>query len=409
MPDTAPPRYVGQPLKRLEDPKLITGAGQYVEDLKLARLTYLAFLRSPYAHARITSIKTDAARKAPGVVRVVTAKDLGPLRPTPYMVLLPGLKAFPYQYLADGVVDSTGVPVAAVVAESPSLARDAADLIEVEYESLPAVADPERALQPGAPLVHPEFGTNQAFSFPMKGGDVAGAFARAAHVAKVRVEHNRLAGAPMETRGVIARYDQGTGELTLWLTTQNPFTTRADLASVLDYPEHKLRLVALDVGGGFGVKGPLYREEVIAATLALQLGRPVQWMSTRNEDLLTTHHGRATVTEAEAAVTGDGEIIGLKVKAIFDLGAHLLSLSLVPTMSNSIHVLGPYRIRNAELLSIGVYTNTGPTGPYRGSGRPVGVYLIERLVDEAARLTGLDPVETAGGISFRRTRSRTGR
>src|SRR3989442_1773554 len=392
-PDTDPQRYVGQPLKRLEDPKLITGAGQYVEDLKLPGLTYLAFLRSPHAHARVTAIRIEAAQKAPGVVRVVTAKDLGPLRPTPYMVVLPGLKAFPYQYLADGVVDSTGVPVAAIVAESPSLARDAAGLIKVEYESWPAVSDPERALGPGAPLVHPEFGTNQAFSFPMKGGDVNAAFARAAHVARVRVEHNRLAGVPMEPRGVVARYDAGTGELTLWLTTQNPFTTRADLASVLDYPEHKLRLVALDVGGGFGVKGPLYREEVIAAVLARQLGRPVQWMSTRNEDLLTTHHGRATVTEAEAAVTSDGEIIGLRAKAIFDLGAHLLSLSIVPTMSNSIHVLGPYRIQNAELLSVGVYTNTGPTGPYRGSGRPVGVYLIERVMDEAARLTGLDPVE----------------
>src|SRR2546425_12286318 len=210
MPETNPPRYVGQPLKRLEDPKLITGAGQYVEDLKLAGLTYLAFLRSPYAHARITSIKTDAAGNAPGVVRVVTAKDLGPLRPTPYMVVLPGLKAFPYQYLADGVVDSTGVPVAAIVAESPSLARDAADLIEVEYEPLPAVSDPERALQPDAPLVHPEFGTNQAFSFPMKGGDVDGAFSRAAHVAKIRVDHNRLAAAPMERRAGTCRYEAGT-------------------------------------------------------------------------------------------------------------------------------------------------------------------------------------------------------
>src|SRR6266852_4151934 len=322
MPDTAPARYVGQPLKRLEDPKLITGAGQYVEDLKLARLTYLAFLRSPYAHARVTALRTEAAQKAPGVVRVVTAKDLGPLRPTPYMVVLPGLKAFPYPYLADGVVDSTGVPVAVVVAESPALARDAAELIEVEYESLPAVADPERALQPGAPLVHPEFGTNQAFSFPMKGGDVEQAFARAAHIVSVRVEHNRLAGAPMEPRGVVAHYDPGTGELTVWSTTQNPFLARADLASILGFPEHKLR-----------------------------------------------------------------------VKTIFDLGAHLISLSLVPPMSYSIHVLGPYRIANAELTSVGAYTNTAPTGPYRGSGRPVGVYVIERVMDEAARVLGLDPVE----------------
>jgi len=393
MPETSQQPYVGRPLKRIEDPKLITGQGQYVEDLKLSGLAYLAFLRSPHAHARVIAIRTDAARKAPGVIRVVTAKDLGPLRPLSFLVALPGMKQARCQYLADEVVDSTGVPVAAVVAESPSLARDAIDLIEVQYEPLPAVSDPELALQPGAPLAHPELGTNQAFSMPMKGGDVDGAFSRAAHIVKVRAEHNRIAGVPMEPRGVIARYDPGTEELTVWLTTQTPFSTRAELASVLGFPEQKLRLIAPDVGGGFGVKGPLYREEIVAATLARRLGRPIQWMSTRNEDLLTTHHGRAAVSEAEAAVEKDGEITGLKVKAIFDLGAHLLSHSIVPPMSHSVHVLGPYRIQNAELLSIGVYTNTAPTGPYRGSGRPVGVYLIERVMDEAARVTGLDPVE----------------
>ncbi len=393
MPETSQQPYVGRPLKRIEDPKLITGQGQYVEDLKLSGLAYLAFLRSPHAHARVIAIRTDAARKAPGVIRVVTAKDLGPLRPLSFLVALPGMKQARCQYLADEVVDSTGVPVAAVVAESPSLARDAIDLIEVQYEPLPAVSDPELALQPGAPLAHPELGTNQAFSMPMKGGDVDGAFSRAAHIVKVRAEHNRIAGVPMEPRGVIARYDPGTEELTVWLTTQTPFSTRAELASVLGFPEQKLRLIAPDVGGGFGVKGPLYREEIVAATLTRRLGRPIQWMSTRNEDLLTTHHGRAAVSEAEAAVSKDGEITGLKVKAIFDLGAHLLSHSIVPPMSHSVHVLGPYRIQNAELLSIGVYTNTAPTGPYRGSGRPVGVYLIERVMDEAARVTGLDPVE----------------
>src|SRR3989454_8305883 len=315
-PDTDPQRYVGQPLKRLEDPKLITGAGQYVEDLKLPGLTYLAFLRSPHAHARVTAIRIEAAQKAPGVVRVVTAKDLGPLRPTPYMVVLPGLKASPFQYLADGVVDSTGVPVAAVVAETPSLARDATELIEVEYEPLPAVSDPERALQPGAPLVHPEFGTNQAFSFPMKGGDVAAAFARAAHVVRLRVEHNRIAGVPMEPRGVVAHYEPGTGDLTIWSTTQNPFLSRADLAAMLDFPEQKLRVIAPDVGGGFGVKGPVYREDVVAATLSRQLRRPVRWMSTRAEDLLTTLQARAAVSDAEAAFTADGELIGRRVKTI---------------------------------------------------------------------------------------------
>ena len=385
--------YVGRPLKRTEDPRLITGRGQYVEDIKLPGLAHLAFLRSPHAHARVTALRTDAARQAPGVVRVVTARDLGPLRPLPFMAMLPGLKQVQCPYLAETVVDSTGVPVAAVVAESPSLARDAAELIEVEYEPLPAVADAQRGLEPGAPLSHSQLGTNQAFSWPLKGGDVDGAFSRAAHIVQVRLDHNRLAGAPMEPRGVLARYDPGSDELTVWLTTQNPFLSRADLAAVTGFPEHKLRVIAPDVGGGFGVKGPLYREEIVATTLARQLARPIRWISTRTEDLLTTIQARAAVSEAEGAVTADGELIGLRAKAVFDLGAHLLGLSLVPPMSASTHIFGPYRIQNAELLSIGVYTNTAPTGPYRGSGRPVGVYLIERLMDEAARATRLDPVE----------------
>jgi carbon-monoxide dehydrogenase large subunit len=197
----------------------------------------------------------------------------------------------------------------------------------------------------------------------------------------------------MEPRGVLARYDAGSEELTLWLTTQNPFLSRADLAAVLGFPEHKLRVIAPDVGGGFGVKGPLYREEIVAAALARQIDRPLRWMSTRTEDLLTTIQARAAVSEAEGALTADGELIGVRGKTIFDLGAHLLGLSIVPPMSHATHIFGPYRIQNAELLSLGVYTNTAPTGPYRGSGRPVGVYLIERLMDEAARAAGLDPVE----------------
>ena len=385
--------YVGRPLKRTEDPKLITGRGQYVDDITLPGLAHLAFLRSPHAHARVAALRTDAARSAPGVIKIATAGDLGPLRPLSFMATVPGLKQVPCPYLAGAVVDATGVPVAAVVAESPSMARDAADLIQVEYEPLPAVADPERGLEPGAPLAHPELGTNQAFSWPLKGGDAESAFARAAHVVKVRLDHNRLAGAPMEPRGVLARYDSGSDELTLWLTTQNPFLARADLATVLGFPEHKLRVIAPDVGGGFGVKGPVYREEIVAAVLARQLGRPVRWMSSRTEDLLTTIQARAAVSEAEAAVSADGEVIGLRGRSVFDLGAHLLGLSLVPPLSASTHIFGPYRIQNAELLSVGVYTNTAPTGPYRGSGRPVGVYVIERLMDEAARVTRLDPVE----------------
>jgi carbon-monoxide dehydrogenase large subunit len=393
MSETEREPCVGRPLKRTEDPKLITGRGQYVEDLTAPGLAHAIFVRSPHAHARMTALRTDAARRAPGVLRVLTARDLGPLRPLPFMATLPGLKHSRCPYLADAVVDSTGVPVAAVVAESAALARDAADLVEVEYEPLPAAVGPELSLEPGAPRSHTDLETNLAFSWPLKGGDVDGAFARAAHIARVRVDHNRLAGAPMEPRGVLVRYDAGSDEMTVWLTTQNPFLARADLAAVLGFPEHKLRVIAPDVGGGFGVKGPLYREEIVVAIAARQLDRPVRWMSTRTEDLLTTIQARAAVSEAEAAVSAEGEILGLRAKMVFDLGAHLVGLSIVPPMSASTHIFGPYRIQNAELLSLGVYTNTAPTGPYRGSGRPVGVYVIERLMDEAARATGLDPVE----------------
>ncbi len=392
-PSTSRPPYVGRPVRRLEDPKLLTGQGRYVEDLALPGLAALAFLRSPHAHARVTAIRTEAARAAPGVIRVVTAGDLGPLRPTPYMATLPGLKASPYRCLAGDVVDATGVPVAAVVAETPALAEEACGLIEVDYEPLSAVSDPERALESGAPLVHPELGTNQAFRVPMKGGDVATAFARATHVVRVRVEHNRIAGVPMEPRGVVAHYDPGTGDLTVWSTTQNPFLGRADLAAMLDFPESKLRVIAPDVGGGFGVKGPVYREEVVAGVLSRQLRRPLRWMSTRSEDLLTTLQARAAVSDAEAAFDAAGTLLGLRVRTVFDLGAHLISLSLVPPLSYSIHVLGPYRLASAELENVGVYTNTAPTGPYRGSGRPVGVYVIERVMDEASRVAGLDPIE----------------
>jgi len=191
MSETDREPYVGRPQRRSEDAKLVTGRGQYVEDIALPGLTHLVFLRSPHAHARVKALGLDAARKAPGVVRVATAADLGPLRPLPFMATLPGLKQAPCPYLADAVVDSTGVPVAAVVAESTALARDAADLIEVDYEPLPPVADPERGLETGSPLAHGELGTNQAFSWPLKGGDVDGAFGRAAHVVKVRLDHNR--------------------------------------------------------------------------------------------------------------------------------------------------------------------------------------------------------------------------
>ena len=379
------PRAAEEPFIRQDGKEKVTGLGRYTADLNLTGQLHAKFRYSDHPHARIKSIDVSKARALPGVLAVLTHEDVPDVK-------YGGMVQDKYLF-AKEFVRWEGDVVAGVAALTEEIAEQAAALIEIDYEPLPPIADPERGLEPGAALAHAELGTNQAFSWPLKGGDVDGAFGRAAHVVKVRLDHNRLAGAPMEPRAVLARYDAGSDELTVWLTTQNPFLSRADLAAVLGFPEQKLRVIAPDVGGGFGVKGPLYREEIVAAKLALEIGRPIRWVSTRTEDLLTTIQARAAVSEAEAAVTADGEIVGLRAKAVFDLGAHLLSLSLVPPMSASTHIFGPYRIQNAELLSLGVYTNTAPTGPYRGSGRPVGVYLIERLMDEAARAAKLDPVE----------------
>ena len=386
------PTYVGRPMKRVEDPKLITGQGRYVDDVKLPGMAHLAFVRSPHAHARVTALRVEAARKAPGVIAVITAKDLVGLKPLPPAVTVPGMKVPLSPILADTVVHAVGIPVAAVVAGTPAQARDAADLVEVEYDPLPAIADPEAALRPEAPLVHPEFGTNEAFRMVAKGGDAEAALAKADHIVRVRVAHPRLAAAPIETRGIVAAYDPGTEELTVWLTTQTPFRARGDLATILNYPDTKIRVIAPEVGGSFGVKR-VYREDAITAFLARKTGRPVKWVSTRSEDLMTTLQGRGAVDEAEAAVTKDGKITALKVKIVCNMGAHFIAQSLVPNLRHSALVPGAYQIPNVEVTTIGVFTNAAPTGPYRGAGRPEAAFLIERVVDEAAHAVGLDPAE----------------
>jgi carbon-monoxide dehydrogenase large subunit len=303
------------------------------------------------------------------------------------------IKVPPHPILADDVVRVVGMPVAAVVADTPAHARDAAQLVEVEYEPLPAVTDAEAALKPGAPLVHPELGTNKALSYASSAGDVRAAFTLAAQIVKLRVAHSRLSGVTLEPRGVLARFDPATQELTVWISTQSPFRVRADLATALNFPEPKLRVIAPEVGGGFGVKGALYREDVVTAFLAMKLGRPVKWVASRSEDLLTTFQGRGAVAEAEMALAKDGRVTGLRVKIVYNLGAHLVLNAAIPPYRHAVLVPGAYRIENVEVESVGALTNTASTGPYRGAGRPEAAYLIERLLDEAARALNLDPAE----------------
>jgi carbon-monoxide dehydrogenase large subunit len=386
-------RWIGRPLKRVEDRRLLTGIGRYVDDLKLPGLCHVAFLRSPHAHARIRQLDVAAARSAPGVVAVVTGSEVRDLGPMPVNRLFPDMKVPPHPILADGVVRAVGVPVAAVAAETPYQARDAVELIEVDYEPQPPLTDPEAALAPGAPVLFPELGTNRSFSHSWRHGDPEAAFAAAECVVKVRAVQQRLAAVALEARAILAAFDAATEELTLWTSTQAPFAMRAEIARVLGLSESRVRAVAPEVGGGFGVKTAPYREDVVVAYLARRLGRPVKWIATRSEDLLTTNHGRGSVGEGELAVSRDGRITGLRGRVVYPLGTALVNSSAVSPWNHARLLPGAYVIPACHIETTGAFTTTAPIGAYRGAGRPEAAFLIERLVDEAARALGTDPAD----------------
>lgn len=289
--------YIGQPMKRVEDRRLVQGRGRYVDDFRPPGCLSVAFLRSPYAHARLTRLEASAARSAPGVVAVFTGADVAHLGPMPVNRIFPAMKVPPHPILAAERVWALGTPVAAVVAEDPYEARDAADLIEVEYSPLPPLVDPEAALKAEAPVAFEDLGSNQSFAQSWRSGDAAAAFAAADRVVRLRVVQQRLAALALEARAILAAYDPVTEELTIWTSTQAPFRMRAEIAAILGIPEAKVRAIAPEVGGGFGVKTAPYREDVLVAWAAVQLARPVKWISTRSEDLLTTNHGRGGVSE----------------------------------------------------------------------------------------------------------------
>jgi aerobic carbon-monoxide dehydrogenase large subunit len=383
--------YTGQSLKRLEDPRLLTGQGAFLDDLTFPDMLYAAVLRSPHAHAAIRAIDTAAARHAPGVVAVITADDLeGAIEalPTRRETEAQELRPPVHPLLARGKVCYTGQPVAVIVAQERYLVRDALALIQVDYAPLPAVIDPLEALQAAA--VHPELGTNIGLRLLTAGGDLEAAFAQAEHVVRQRYRVQRLAPAPLETRGVVAHYQPQDDLLTVWDSTQHPHEVRDQIATLLHRPEHSVRVVAPDVGGGFGEKGGMYAEELVIPYLAMRLGRPVKWVEERWENMLA-FHGRGHTVDVEAAAQRDGTLLGLRVQIVADLGAYfLLSTPTVPILTSH-RLAGPYKTPAMHVEVRGVITNKPPTGAYRGAGGPEAAFCLERTIDLIARDLQLDP------------------
>ena len=388
---TKPETLVGKKIRRREDPRLITGTAVYVDDIKMPGMHHACVVRSPHAAARIKSINKQPALDHPGVVAVFTADDVQALGPVPCAATLPGLRVPHHHLLARDRVYFVGHPVAVVVATDRYIAADAADLVEVDYEPLAAIADPEKALAPGAPAVHPEWPDNVAFTFHQEGGDTAQAFRDAEVVVKQRITSQRLIPTSMETRGVVAEWRPGEKSLTLYSSTQIPHLLRSLVAGVLGLPEHRLRVITPEVGGGFGAKLQMYAEEALMAFVAMRIGKPVKWIESRRENFLTTIHGRGHVDYFELAARRDGTMLGLKLKLIQDIGAyHQLLTPAIPTLS-VLMMPGLYNFRNITADVIGAFTNCVPTDAYRGAGRPEATHGIERMVDILAAELKMDP------------------
>jgi aerobic carbon-monoxide dehydrogenase large subunit len=393
---TATERVLGKSIKRREDPRFITGRGTYVDDVKLPGTTVAAFVRSPHAHARIKTIDTAAALKHPGVVAVFTGKDMTGVNSLPCGWLLPDLKVPPHPPLASDKANYVGDPVAIVIAETQSAAQDAAEKVKVTWEVLPAVSATDQATAKGAPQIHEVAPSNVAFTWQIgDAGAVEAAFRSAARVVKKKIVNQRLVANPMEPRACLASYDQATGDLTLWVTSQNPHVHRLLMAAfVLGIPEHKVRVIAPDVGGGFGSKIFLYNEETICSWATRQIKRPVRWTSTRHEAFLTDAHGRDHVTEAEMAFDAQGKIVGLRVKTIAAMGAYLSTFApAVPTYLYATLLNGVYTIPAIHAHVTGVFTNTTPVDAYRGAGRPEAAYLLERMIEAGAAALKIDTTD----------------
>ena len=385
--------YVGQRVKRTEYPRLIKGLAHYVDDISLPGTLHVAFVRSYLAHAKINSIDTSAAESAPGVIAVYTGKDVAEkVGPVPCAGALPDLKVPDHRVLATNKVYFVGHPVAAVVATDRYTARDAADLIIVDYEDLPVVTDVEQAAA-GGPVIHEAFSDNIAYRLTSGEGDIDAAFSAADRTVKQRILHKRLAPIAMEPRGVLARYFPGEEELTLWSSTQIPHLMRTQVALMIGMPENKLRVITPEVGGGFGSKLNVYAEEALLGWISMQLGKPVKWIETRRENIQATIHGRGQVGDIEVAFKNDGTLTGLRYSVFADLGAyHQLLTPAIPTLTG-LMLSGAYKIPAIQMNITACFTNKMATDAYRGAGRPEATYVVERALDLVAAELGMDAAE----------------
>jgi len=394
---------IGQRVVRKEDKRFITGKGKYTDDVKLVGMTHAHFVRSPHAHAKVVSIDSAAALAMPGVIAVLTGAELVADRIgnliCGWMVHSKDgspMKMGAYPAMAPETVRYVGQAVAVVIAETKNQARDAAEAVTVEYEELPAATTVAAALAPDAPQLHPEAAGNRVYEWSI--GDKAAtetAFSGAAHVVSMDITNNRLVPNPMEPRSAVANYDSGDDALTLWTTSQNPHVARLVLSAFYNIaPEHKLRVIAPDVGGGFGSKIYIYPEEIVCLWASRKVNRPIKWTSDRTEAFLTDAHGRDHVSKAEMAFDADHKILGLRVHTYANFGAYMsLFSSSVPTYLYATLLSGQYVIPAIYAEVDGVYTNTVPVDAYRGAGRPEATYLLERMMETAARQFGLDPVD----------------
>jgi aerobic carbon-monoxide dehydrogenase large subunit len=394
---------IGASVRRKEDQRFITGKGHYTDDINRPGQTHAYFVRSPHAHARFKPIDTAAAAAMPGVLAVLTGAELagdkiGNLI-CGWMIHSKdgsGMKMAPHPALANGKACHVGEPVAVVIAETLAQAKDAAEQVTVDYDVLAAVADPAKAQAAGAPQIHEIAGNNTIYQWSL--GDqqaTEAAFQSAKHVTKLDIVNNRLVPNAIEPRAAIAEYDTGTDQFTLWNTSQNPHVARLVIAAFIGMaPEHKLRVIAPDVGGGFGSKIFIYPEEVVALWAARRVGRPVKWVAERGEAFLADAHGRDHVTHAEMAFDGDGKILGLRAKTVANLGAYMSTFSSsVPTYLYATLLSGQYAIPQIYCEVDAVYTNTTPVDAYRGAGRPEATFVVERLVEVGARELGIEPAE----------------
>lgn len=390
------PKVSGTRMKRREDQRMITGKGTFTDDIRFPDTLYAAFLRSPYAHAAIKAVHTESAAQIPGVMGIFTGRDLkdkmNPI-PTAWHVPNADQKDTPYYAVAHDKARYVGDPVAVVVAKSPYIASDALDAIEVEYDILTAVSDPEKAVVPGAPEIYEGITNNVALDWKFMGGD-GSVFENADLIIKERLKNQRLQPSAMETRSAVASYDPGRDETTMWMTSQNPHVHRFLFSSVMGIPENRLRIISPDVGGAFGSKIACYGPEAVLLYLTRHFEKPVKWTEDRRENFQSTTHGRDHVHYVEMAAKNDGTILGIRVKVYSNLGGWISTVAPgVPTILSVLMYSGQYKMKAVECEVIGVLTNTMAVDAYRGAGRPEATFIVERMVDNLARKLDMDPAD----------------